>query len=189
MYHYLSSNNRFYHICHMIISETRRICPYHFTRYPITEPTSRMKKTSAVRICCTSVLAGSTAARDAASWLTLPMNMSVTFRPLRMESSPARSDVERRWVSVGVEKDERIWALEYDRSMYYARGTRNLAPSDAGCVVLADTVQERRETLEDMGTRFYRGAGEYSELACINAWLTRLACEAMRKRLIFRFPL
>lgn len=45
-----------------------------------------MEKTPAVRICCTSVLAGSTAARDAASWLTLPMNMSVIFRLLQMES-------------------------------------------------------------------------------------------------------
>ena len=59
--------------------------------------------------------------------------------------------------------------------MHYALKTRNLVPSDASCVVLADTVQERREALEDMGASVYRGAGEYSELACINAWLTRLA--------------
>lgn len=80
-------------------------------------------------------------------------------------------------MSVGVEKDERIWALEYDRSMYYARGTRNLVPSDADCVVLADTVQERREIFEDMGARFRRGASEYSGLACMNAWETKAGGE------------
>ena len=90
-----------------------------------------------------------------------------------MESSPAPSDVERRWVSVGTEEDGKIWVLEYDRNMYYAQKTRNHVPSDASRMMLAATIQEdRREILKDTGAKFCRGASENSGVACANAWET-----------------
>lgn len=90
---------------------------------------------------------------------------------------PAPSDVERRWVSVGVEESGGFWVLEYDRVMYFARETRNLVPSEASRVMLAVTMQERCEILEEMGAKFYRGESEYSGLACINAWETKVGGE------------
>ncbi|GAB7332294.1 hypothetical protein MBLNU13_g04129t1 [Cladosporium sp. NU13] len=92
-------------------------------------------------------------------------------------TQPAPSDVERRWVSVGVEEGGGFWVLEYDRIMYYARETRNLVPSDASRVMLAVTMQERCEILKDMGAIFYQEVSEYSGLACINAWETGVGGE------------
>lgn len=89
----------------------------------------------------------------------------------------APSDVERRWVSVGVEEGGGVWVLEFDRVMYYARETRNLVPEEASRVMLAVTMRERCEILKDMGAKFYRGVSEYSGLACINKWESRMGGE------------
>jgi hypothetical protein len=85
---------------------------------------------------------------------------------------PAPSDVERRWVSVGLEEGG-FWVLEYDRNIFHLREKRNVCPSDASRVMLAETMQERCEILKDMGAKFYRQASEYTGLACINAWATK----------------
>ena len=90
---------------------------------------------------------------------------------------PAPSDVERRWVSVGVEEDGGFWVLEFDRVMYHARETRNLVPSDASRVTLATTMRERCEILKDMGAKYYQRVSEYSGLACINTWETKTGGE------------
>jgi hypothetical protein len=90
---------------------------------------------------------------------------------------PVPSDVERRWVSVGVEEDGGFWVLEYDRNMYHARETRNLVPSDASRVMLATTMGERCEILKAMGVKYHQRVSEYSGLACINAWETKEGSE------------
>lgn len=86
---------------------------------------------------------------------------------------PAPSDVERRWVSVGIEEGGGLWVLEYDCIMYFARETRNTVPSEASRVMLAVTMEERCAILKDMGAKFYERASDYSGLACINAWETK----------------
>jgi len=88
------------------------------------------------------------------------------------DEEPAPSDMERRWVSVGLEESG-FWVLEYDRNIFYAREMQNIAPSDASRVMLAETMQERCAILKDMGAKFYREASEYAGLACINAWETK----------------
>ena len=89
----------------------------------------------------------------------------------------APSDVERRWVSVGVEEGGGVWVLEFDRVMYHARETRSLVPEEASRVMLAVTMGERCAILKDMGAKFYRGVSEYRGLACINAWESKVGGE------------
>lgn len=89
---------------------------------------------------------------------------------------PAPSDMERRWVSVGLE-DVAFWVLEYDRNMYHARETRNLVTSDVSRVMLAKTMQERCEILKDMGAKCFQRSSEYTGLACLNAWKTKTSGE------------
>jgi hypothetical protein len=103
-------------------------------------------------------------------------NVADEFEPeiqaIEDEEQPAPSDMERRWVSVGLEEGG-FWVLEYDRNIYSARETQNLVPSDASRVMLAETMQERCEILKNMGAKFYRRVSEYDGLACINAWKTK----------------
>jgi hypothetical protein len=85
--------------------------------------------------------------------------------------------VGRRWVSAGIEEDGWLWVLEYDRNMYYARDMRNLVPSDASRVMSTTTMTERCGISKDMGAKFYRRASQYSGIACINAWETKVGGE------------
>lgn len=89
---------------------------------------------------------------------------------------PAPSGMEQRWVSVGLAEDG-LWVLEYDRSMYHARETQNLVPPKVSRVMLAKTMQERCEILKDMGATFFQRPNNYTGLACLNAWKTKMSGE------------
>lgn len=84
---------------------------------------------------------------------------------------------QRLWHNLGVEENRGFWVVGYDRKMYYARETQNLVPSDASRAMLATTMEERCGVLKVMGVKFYHSANEYSGLACINAWETKVGGE------------
>jgi len=81
--------------------------------------------------------------------------------------------MERRWVSVGhttIKGNGGLWILEYETPMWGIKEPQNLLPGDVGKVLLAKTMAEKYEILEDSGAKCFTDVVEYNGPACLRDW-------------------